>query len=64
MGLIYVLFKEAFATAKDIPFDAVRDVILGIVAANGIPEAICAAVIVPLVVTALLKVDLVRKMAK
>lgn len=64
MGLIYVLFKEAFATAKDIPVDAVRDVILGIVAANGIPEAICAAVIVPLVVTALLKVDLVRKMAK
>lgn len=64
MGLIYVLFKEAFATAKDIPVDAVRDVILGIVAANGIPEAICAAVIVPLVVTALLKVDMVRRMAR
>ncbi len=64
MGLIFVLFKEAFATAKDIPVDAVRDVILGIVAANGIPEAICAAVIVPLVVTALLKADMVRRMAK
>lgn len=64
MGLIFVLFKEAFATAKDIPVDTVRDVILGIVAANGIPEAICGAVIVPVVVTALLKVDLVRRMAK
>ncbi len=64
MGLIYVLFKDAFATAKDIPVAEVRNVILGIVAANGIPEAICAAVIVPVVVMALLRVDMIRRIAK
>ncbi len=45
MGLISLLFKDAFATARNIPVNAVSDAVLGIVAANGIPEAIAAALI-------------------
>lgn len=45
MGLIYLLFRNAFATAKQVPVNAVAGLILGIVAANGIPEAIAAALI-------------------
>lgn len=49
MGLIYLLFKDAYATMKDIPVSAVQAAILGVVAANGIPEAIAAAILVPAV---------------
>ena len=45
MSLINFLFKDAFAAAKDIPVTAVTGAVLGIVAANGIPEAIVAAVL-------------------
>ena len=49
MGSIRVVFTEAYAAAQGIPADAVMGFILGIVAANGIPEAIVAAVITPAV---------------
>ena len=49
MGSIGVIFTEAYAAAQGIPADAVMGFILGIVAANGIPEAIVAAVITPAV---------------
>ena len=49
MGLIYLLFKDAYAVMKGVPTDAVLGVVLGIVAANGIPEAIAAAVLAPAV---------------
>ena len=56
MGLIYGLFSTAYATMKGIPVTEVGAVILGIVAANGIPEAICAGVITPIVCLVLFKI--------
>lgn len=53
MNLIYLCFSEQFATAKQIALDAVYGAILGIIAANGIPEAIVAAVLTPAVCKAL-----------
>ena len=47
MGLIFVIFRDAYAAMNSIPVDAVLGVILGVVATNGIPEAIVAAVITP-----------------
>ena len=47
MGLIALVFRDAYAAAQGIPSDAVLAIILGIVAANGLPEAIVAAVLVP-----------------
>lgn len=55
MGLIYFVFKDAYAAMNGIPVDAVLAAILGIVAANGIPEAIAAAVLVPIIVLPLQK---------
>ncbi len=45
MGLIYLLFTDAYAAAKGISTNLVLGVILGIIATNGIPEAIGAGVI-------------------
>ena len=56
MSMIYVCFREEFAAAKDIAVEAVYDVILGIVATNGVPEAIVGAVLTMLVGGALLRV--------
>jgi len=56
MGLIYGLFSTAYATMSNIPVTEVGAVILGIIAANGIPEAICAAVITPIVCLVLFRV--------
>lgn len=55
MGLIYIVFKDAYATMSGIPVDAVMAAILGIVGANGVPEAIAAAVLVPIIVLPLQK---------
>ncbi len=56
MNLIYFCFREEFAEAKEIAVEAVYDVILGIIAANGIPEALVGAVLTMLVGGVLLKV--------
>ncbi len=56
MSLIYVCFKDEFALAKDISVDAVFGAILGIVAGNGIPEAVVGSVLTMLVGGALLKI--------
>ena len=45
MNLIYFCFAAQFATAKEIAVSAVYDVIIGIIVANGVPEAIVAAVL-------------------
>ena len=45
MNMIYFFFRDEFAAAKSIAVEAVYDVILGIIAANGIPESIVAAVL-------------------
>lgn len=55
MNLIYFCFREEFAAAKNIALEAVYDVILGIIAANGIPETIVAVVLGTAVSIALLK---------
>lgn len=46
MNLIYVLFGEQYATAKEMPYEALYGSILGIIGMNGVPEAIVAAVLV------------------
>ena len=45
MGGIYLLFGESYAAAKGISFNAVYGVIMGIIGANGVPEAIIACLI-------------------
>lgn len=56
MNLIYLCFRDEFAAAKSIAVEAVYSAILGIIAANGIPETIVAAVIGTAVCAALLRV--------
>lgn len=60
MGSIYVIFRNAYAIMKGIPVQDVLGVILGIVIANGIPEMIVAAVMVPFLVLALKKARVLR----
>ncbi len=55
MGLIYTVFKDAYATVQSIPVDAVLGVVLGVVGTNGVMESILAAVI-----TAALCIPLIR----
>lgn len=56
MGLIFLLFRDAYAAAKAIEPDLVLSVIGGIVATNGVIEAIGAAVLVSLIGTVLMRV--------
>ncbi len=56
MNLIYFCFKQEFAQAKQIAVDTVYSIILGIIAANGIPEAIVAVILGTTISMALLKV--------
>lgn len=46
MGGIYIFFGQQYAAAKEVAFEALFGVIMGIVGMNGIPEAIVAAIIV------------------
>ncbi len=55
MNLIYVFFKDAYASANSVASDAVYAFILSIIGINGIPEAIVAAIIVMLVGRILIK---------
>ncbi len=56
MGLTYVLYAKEFAAARHIPLDNVVNIIIGICVANGIPEAIAAALIVTPILVVLHKV--------
>ena len=56
MNLIYLLFGERWGAAKQISSDLIYKTILGAIAANGIPEAIVAAVITAAVGKVLIKV--------
>ena len=47
MGLLVLVFRLAYAALQGISVDAVLGVILGIVGANGVPEAIAAAILTP-----------------
>lgn len=55
MNLIYICFSHEFAAAKNIALDAVYGAILAIIATNGIPEAIVAAVFTTAICKVLLK---------
>ena len=55
MGSIFLIFRNAYAVAKEVPVDAVLGVVLGVVGANGVPEAIVAAVVTPVICLPLLK---------
>ena len=46
MNLIYLLFGEEYAAAKDMAYEALYSAILVIIGTNGVPEAIVAAVLV------------------
>lgn len=51
MGGIYFIYAKEFAEARNIPLDNVVNIILGVCAFNGIPEAIVSAIItVPVVI--------------
>ena len=56
MNLIYFCFREEFAAAKSIALDTVYSAILGIIAVNGVPEAVVAVVIGGAVSLALLRI--------
>ena len=56
MGSIYLLLAQQYAEAKNVAFSAVFGLIMGTVTASGIPEAVAAAIIVPVLAKALLKV--------
>lgn len=56
MNLIYICFREEYAAAKSLALDAVYNAILGIIAVNGIPEAIVAVVLGGAVSMALFRV--------
>ena len=47
MGGIYLLFGQQYAAATNHAFSELLGVIMGVVAANGIPEAITAGLVVP-----------------
>lgn len=56
MSGIFILYKDAYAQAVGVAGDAVLDVILGVVAFNGVVEAVVAAIIVTGVGLALTRV--------
>lgn len=49
MSGIYIFFGQQYAAAKEVTFEALFGVIMGIIGVNGVPEAIVAAIIVALV---------------
>lgn len=46
MNLIYALFGNQYAAAKNVPYEALYGSILAVIGTNGVPEAIVAAVLV------------------
>lgn len=61
MGTMGLVLGDAFAAAQNIPYEMVGGAILGIVMANGIPEAIAAAVLCGAICTGLDRAQLIRK---
>lgn len=53
MGSIYVLFAQQYAEAKQVAISAVYGLVIGTVTASGIPEAICATILVAMITKAL-----------
>ncbi len=59
MGLIGTLFTEAYAIAREVPVTEVQGLIQATIFVNGVPEAIAAAILVPIVCVALEKTGLI-----
>lgn len=55
MGSIYILFGQAYAAAKQIAFEALAGVLMGVVATNGLAEAFVAVVLSVLIVPPMMK---------
>lgn len=55
MNLIFLFFRDAYASANQVASDTVYNFILSIIAINGIPEAIVAAIIVAIIGRVLLR---------
>ena len=60
MGLIGMVFQDAYAIAREMPVTQVSAAIMTTVAVNGVPEAIAAAVLVPLVCVAVERTGVLR----
>lgn len=56
MGMIYLFFGESYAKAKEISYDALLGVILGVIGINGVLEAITAAVLTCVICKVLFKI--------
>lgn len=61
MGSIYLLLAAQYAVAKDVAVTAVFGLVMGTVTASGIPEAICATILVALITKALVAAPLFSK---
>ena len=55
MGLVYLVFIDAFAAVNNVAVSEVGKIILGIIMTNGFPETVAAAIIVPVVCIAVEK---------
>lgn len=55
MNLIYLFFKDAYATANEVASDTVYTFILSIIGVNGIPEAIVSGILVVGIGSALMR---------
>jgi uncharacterized membrane protein len=53
LNSIYFLFKESYATTRNIPVDTVYHAILAVIFTNGVPEALVAGIVVSAVCQAL-----------
>lgn len=62
MGMIYLFFGESYAKAKEISYDALLGVILGIIGINGVLEAITAAVLTCVICKVLFKIKKKHRM--
>ncbi|MBU5435290.1 ECF transporter S component [Pseudoflavonifractor sp. MSJ-37] len=55
MGTMGSVLRDGYAAAKGIPVDAVTSAVMAVVLANGVPETVAAAVLVPAIVVPLQK---------
>ena len=55
MNLIFLFFKDAYASANNVASEAVYSFILTIIGINGVPEAIVAAILTALIGRILLR---------
>jgi uncharacterized membrane protein len=62
MNGIYIIFKDSYAVARNIPLDTVYSAVLTIILVNGVPEAIVAGIVTSGLCRALMSSKQVRDM--